>query len=491
MRRKCLIHYWQVALLTIVANLLLFVTMVWDSYSSEKITLSGEKRILLSVPGTGESGQGSVSITEAVKSNPSTIISNSFKENPRESDPRENPQVSPDINPPTVLYNQNDGVFDKFRMFKTHAFSRTGLNWNQLSERNICLGVQTSIDRLYQIVELIDGWSGPMSISIFTPDMELAITMKYINLLTSCFPAIRDQASFHLVEPVDHPGVQDSELLNEVQHDQVPCADHVSYLKRMLSYRPQEMMSWRESYSYPQNLLRNVAKNTCQTNFTYIPDIDMVLPKGMDEELEKFFSTQNVRECTKCAFVVPTYEIADSLETTPQNKSQLLDLKRKGLAQAFHVKLFKTNQQSSNLKAWEALPLDKPLDVAYKVNKYIFKYEPLYIARADTPQFDERFIGFGMTRNTQVYEMYVAGYEFYLLNNVFTNHWGFQSLKSRANWRAKQQERNNAKFDEFAKELSAHYGRDPYDMIAKLPKMNLKHIHVAYQKKAAPAPRKA
>ena len=42
------------------------------------------------------------------------------------------------------------------------------------------------------------------------------------------------------------------------------------------------------------------------------------------------------------------------------------------------------------------------LNVAYKVDKYQFKYEPLYVAKSDTPIFDERFIGFGMTRNTQV-----------------------------------------------------------------------------------------
>ena len=36
------------------------------------------------------------------------------------------------------------------------------------------------------------------------------------------------------------------------------------------------------------------------------------------------------------------------------------------------------------------------------MENYIFKYEPLYVARAETPIFDERFIGFGMTRNTQV-----------------------------------------------------------------------------------------
>ena len=53
----------------------------------------------------------------------------------------------------------------------------------------------------------------------------------------------------------------------------------------------------------------------------------------------------------------------------------------------------------------------------------------------------------------QVYEMYVAGYSFYLLNNVFTSHWGFQNFSSRPPWRARQMEANNAKFDEFAKEV--------------------------------------
>ena len=41
-------------------------------------------------------------------------------------------------------------------------------------------------------------------------------------------------------------------------------------------------------------------------------------------------------------------------------------------------------------------------EVGYEIEHYLFKYEPLYVARAETPIFDERFIGFGMTRNTQV-----------------------------------------------------------------------------------------
>lgn len=143
------------------------------------------------------------------------------------------------------------------------------------------------------------------------------------------------------------------------------------------------------------------------------------------------------------------------------------------------------NQKSSNLSLWQNIQVsaDAPLAVAYNVTKYIFKYEPLYISNSEVPEFDERFIGFGMTRNTQVYEMYVAGWKFLVLNKAFTSHWGFQSLKSRPQWRAKQQEKNNAKFDEFAKELTARYDADPYNMLGKLKKMNLKHAHVAYQKK--------
>ena len=60
------------------------------------------------------------------------------------------------------------------------------------------------------------------------------------------------------------------------------------------------------------------------------------------------------------------------------------------------------NQKSSNLTIWEGIPEEDKLAVAYKIEKYLWMYEPVYVSKADTPIFDERFIGFGMTRNTQV-----------------------------------------------------------------------------------------
>ena len=41
------------------------------------------------------------------------------------------------------------------------------------------------------------------------------------------------------------------------------------------------------------------------------------------------------------------------------------------------------------------------------------------------------------------------------------------------------------RFDNFAKEVSDHYGVDPYNMLAKLKKLNLKHSHVSYGKKTS------
>ena len=96
------------------------------------------------------------------------------------------------------------------------------------------------------------------------------------------------------------------------------------------------------------------------------------------------------------------HEISINSTHLPSNKTELLQFVKDKQARQFHQALYSINQKSSNLKKWEKIPETEEIDVAYKVEKYIFKYEPLYIAKGDTPAFDERFIGFGMTRNTQV-----------------------------------------------------------------------------------------
>ena len=370
-----------------VLNLLLSFTMVqwYNSVSSDpggQTKSSQDSRLLLSVeyPDTSQTSHTSLGSSSA-SSSPVT-------------------PSSPGLAQGRVEVSQ--GVWDQLRQFKTHMFSLTGSDWANLSSsRLLCLGAQTSVDRLYELTELVTNWSGPMSISVFAPDVELGIAIKYIQYLRSCYPAIESQVSFHLTYPADHPGLQD--LAWEEIVGKMDCQQPTQVIKYLLEKRSEEMMTWRPSYPYPQNLLRNTAKRGCQTNYTYIPDIDMVPTPGMDLHLETFLQRdQENNNCTKCAFVIPTYEISRNSTHLPRNKSELLTYVKEKQARQFHQALYSINQKSSNLLKWETIPETADLDVAYKVEKYIFKYEPLYVSRGDTPAFDERFIGFGMTRNTQV-----------------------------------------------------------------------------------------
>ena len=268
----------------------------------------------------------------------------------------------------------------------------------------------------------------------------------------------------------------------------IPCESAHIVIANLLTLRPVEMTGWRETLRYPQNLARNTAKHGCPTAYTMVPDSDMIPIPGMATKLHTFLSKAEQQECTKCAYVVPVYEIKSTIgrDVMPTDKTELMLLVERYFARRFHQTVYLLNQLSSDLDRWrkapstklfiwehliyfsfrwEALPSKNETEAAFEVTKYLFKYEPIYIARAETPIFDERFIGFGMTRNTQSYEMYLAGYKFVVLNNLFLNHWGLQKRETRPHWRQLQHLLNNRLFKGFAKELSARYNKYEHSLI--------------------------
>lgn len=94
----------------------------------------------------------------------------------------------------------------------------------------------------------------------------------------------------------------------------------------------------------------------------------------------------------------------------------------------------------------------------HNVTKCTPGYEPFYVARAGTPDYDERFIGYGSTRNTQAYEMITAGYQFHVLSPIFSCHWGLQTHERSYNPSRKQQVNKNAGLlKSFKAELAARY----------------------------------
>ena len=45
---------------------------------------------------------------------------------------------------------------------------------------------------------------------------------------------------------------------------------------------------------------------------------------------------------------------------------------------------------------------DSVVHVSHNVTNYEFFYEPFYVSLDSAPRYDERFVGYGFTRNTQV-----------------------------------------------------------------------------------------
>ena len=108
----------------------------------------------------------------------------------------------------------------------------------------------------------------------------------------------------------------------------------------------------------------------------------------------------------------------------PANKSELVELVSSHQAQPFHLKVFLHNQFATNFSRWTEdqvaryLKIDKyiststvistylqddsVLHVSHNVTNYEFFYEPFYVSLDSVPRYDERFVGYGFTRNTQV-----------------------------------------------------------------------------------------
>ncbi|XP_068085926.1 beta-1,4-glucuronyltransferase 1-like [Anabrus simplex] len=364
---------------------------------------------------------------------------------------------------------------DASQQYKKHLFAVTARDWTSLSTRTVCLATQASLDHLHWLVNITNSWDGPVSAAIFTPDVEFQFTKTYVHYLRTCFPAVLKQVSFHFVYPVKRPPRLSP--ADDANRTIVNCAkQYKQYLKELLSQRPEKMMkSWREKLEYPQNILRNTARNTCPSEFIMCPDVDMFVTwSKLETQLKVFLEEPEQQACVKCAYVVPVYEVNVSVPSPPPNKTALLELVRNGSARPFHMAVFRPNQGLSKLGVWERQPELAVMKVSHTVKKYDFWYEPMFIAPREVPPFDERFVGFGNTRNSQVYEMYLAGWTFKVLNNAFLVHWGFQFLKQRPPWRSTQAKKNGLRLRGFIREMAVKYDKDPINMLSRYPVPNAK-----------------
>lgn len=358
------------------------------------------------------------------------------------------------------------GRWDNRMLYKLYDRVFVGDRYIETSEEFlVCLATQSSIERLSSLVQVTSNWHGPISAALFAAgDDELNLLLSYILYLRRCFSQVRERVTFHIALPKDRlPKRIEVEGWNLANMN---CLRPESTLDELLRKRSGSTTKWRIKHPYPQNHLRNLARKNCQSRYVFLTDVDIIPSELLAENLNDFF--RDVRCKKLCAYVIPTYEI-DNRVRFPPNKTELVRLANKGLARPFHQKVFIYNQYATNFSRWQsAVAEEKGVHVSHPVTNFEFLYEPFYVAPDSAPPHDERFIGYGYTRNTQVYEMYVAGYEFLVLSPVFTCHWGLQVKRGRPSWREHQNNINRKYFETFKREVFARYNKDPLNMMSKL-----------------------
>ncbi|XP_059481227.1 beta-1,4-glucuronyltransferase 1-like isoform X2 [Neocloeon triangulifer] len=341
------------------------------------------------------------------------------------------------------------------------------------SQEPACVAVQISLNHVSKLLEFVMHWPAAISLSLFAAGTDFYFAVLYIRFLRKCFPRIRNQVTWHLAFPTRMtPNVSDLELLRV----DFECSASLDELDKFMAGVPRdyrEVARRRRGVKYPQNVLRNVARRGCRSEWVVCPDVDMVFPRSGNtyESLAAFLRKSETNRCQMCAFVFPVYEIENKDHVVPKDKHDLLQFVANNSARQYHIEVFEPNQACSKLKNWEAIARNNSAEstevrVAYEV-KYKFWYEPVYVTKQGSPKFDERYVGYGMTRNTQALEMALSGYRFFLLDNTFLSHlWGFQHKNRSDLARSRQTSHNHRLFcSQHVRELAVRFDSDKFKLL--------------------------
>ena len=154
-----------------------------------------------------------------------------------------------------------------------------GKKYLQLSSiTGVTLTTQTSVEGLKWLVESSITWHGPISVVVFVPDQEFDVAQLYISYLRSCYSSLRDNVAWTLVHPITKP----PRASNINIRTRISCSDYRNFLQSLVKsvYSSKVYSKWRTGYEYPQNHLRNVARENSLTHYTLSLDVDVILSPG-------------------------------------------------------------------------------------------------------------------------------------------------------------------------------------------------------------------
>lgn len=349
----------------------------------------------------------------------------------------------------------SSGSFQLVRnLFRSNFSSPTSAS--RVSSSVVTLVSQCSINHIHRILDLSNAWHGPLSITIFVT--ELSSALDVIMKLVACKEdiLIRTALSLHLVFRLGLLETEDKLSVSYHQNEDF-CENIDELLDRERRFVGKNYD--RTDAEFPANLLRNVAVENADTTHVFVVDIDMLPSDGLYHDLVGFLRNVSVSDSyhgDQVVFVVPVFELRDSIGVHPRNKKNLIEMWERKDMRIFYEDMCKVCQSYTNYSKWKLLPSSDLLRVGYEV-KWKDPWEPFYVQPKMSPRYDERFVQYGFNRFSQSCELFIAGFRFFVLNDAFVIHRGFKIQNDFHERKNSEHGQNKILFRKFKEELKVKY----------------------------------
>jgi N-acetyllactosaminide beta-1,3-N-acetylglucosaminyltransferase len=352
-------------------------------------------------------------------------------------------------------YNENEITEDRRKMYElvkeSSVLDSSGeyhiINFLQRSQslgfrnhirQDLSLISQSSVSQLYNLDLLAHRWHGLISVSVFALSQDIPLAIEAILLLRRCHPSIRQNTSFHLVYPlsVPMPPIGATTMAPRPSIDIISNERNCHNIESVLQSMQSNLINYAHNgVSYPNNLLRNVARRNSLTEFIFVIDIDLVPSDNLYEDFTEFAKenklySESQRE-DKVVYVVPAYEIkidSNSRSTQqslndliPHDKRALLELIELMEARPFYIELCWKCQKYTDYETWQRQPIASKFSVLFEV-LWRDPWEPFYISRNTVPLYDERFRQYGFNRISQVLPLFIFYTIFFMALNKFISN---------------------------------------------------------------------
>ena len=324
--------------------------------------------------------------------------------------------INDQINPDSAKRRGDYRVIYEFQKSDTY---------DQVQEEDVTVITQCSVNNLFYLIDMAGRWQGQISVAVFAPKNDAITGLYAINAIRRCFPSVRELVTFHLVWPDNKPPVYENNPPKDLTSPD--CAIVFKALKSI----PGQNYA-QTSIPYPHNTLRNAARETLNTKLIFLLDVDTVPSKNARKQFLEFVHKRDVfgddSDISKnTVFVTPAWEVLEDVDP-PEEKQDLLNLIEAERIRPFHNETCWHCHKTTRYNDWVEVAIESQLSIAYEVD-WEQSWEPYYFSLNSVPLHDERFKQYGYDRISQICELYMAGYRFFVLNNVFTVHQGYKRLE--------------------------------------------------------------